>query len=871
MWLYRWLLRLYPAGFRAEYGAQMEAVFGEKRRAASGTVSVLAVWFEAVLDVIRHALPLHLDALRQDLRYTFRSLARSPGFTVTVILVSGLGIGANTAVFTVTDWVLIRPLPFQEPDRLVKVWQRLPEYSEMEPSPANYRDWRNMSTSFDAMAAYAGVSANLAGSDEPVRVRGSQVTADLLPMLGVRLALGRAFAADDDRDGAPGTVILSHGLWQRTLGGDPGVIGQTLLLDDMPYTVIGVMPRDFQFPNQSIEYWTPFRFGPDAFEDRTNNYLEVLARLGPGVSLDQARAEMESVTAALEEAYPVANERTGATVNRLRDEVPSQARMLLLALMAASVCVLLIACVNLANLLLARAMVRRHELAVRSSLGAGRHRLIRQLLTESTTLATLGGGLGVMLAYVGMPLLARLVPERLPMGGAPTIDARVLFVALGVTALTGFGFGALPAIRAARGASATSLRDGARGGGGRRERVRAALVIVEVTASVALLIAAGLLMRAFAEVRSIDPGFRAENVLTLRTWLSWPKYAPVAERTAFYSRVLDEVRRLPGVSSAGYTSYLPIVMGGGIWPVEMDGRPRNRADETASLRFVTPDYFAALGIPILRGRDVTTSDTQDRAYVAVVSQSFADRYWPGQDPIGRSFGFGIAVDAATDSVQSAIRTVVGVVGDVKVRGLERTSEPQVYLPHQQTPDGSLIGYTPKDLAVRVSGDAMRLAPAIREIIRRADATQPISSVQLLEDIVTENTAPRRVQLRVLGAFAALAILLAAIGVHGLLSFTVTHRAKEIGVRIALGADRRGILAMVLREGLVLGAAGVVLGAFLGFAAGRAMQALLAGVPPADAITFGTAIMVSVAVILLGSLFPALRAAAVDPNVVIRES
>lgn len=789
MWLYRLLLRLYPAGFRAEYGDAMQDVFVEKRRAASGPLSVFAVWLEAVLDVVRHAVPLHLDAFRQDFRYTARSLARAPGFALTVILVSGLGIGANTAVFTVTDRVLVRPLPFEEPDRLVRVWEYPPRYDRMETSPATYRDWRRTATSFDAIAAYTLHSANLVGTDEPTRVEGSQVTAELLPTLAVRPALGRAFTADDDRFGAPPTVIVSHGMWQRMFGGDPGVIGRSIVLDDVEHSVIGVMPRDFRFPNRNTDYWTPFRFGPDAFEDRNNNYLEVVARLGPGTSLERARSEMQAVMAQLEEAHPVELERTRATVNRLRDEVPRQARMLLLALMAASICVLLIACVNLANLLLARIVARHHELAVRTSLGAGRRRLMRQLLTESATLAALGGGFGVLLAYLALPLLARLIPETLPVAGAPTIDARVLLFALAVTALTAIGFGALPALRAARGAMAMSLR-GARGGGGRRERVRAALVVVEVTASVALLIGAGLLIRAFGRVQSIDPGFRAENVLTLRTWLPWPRYAPVAERTAFYTRVLDDVRGLPGVSSAAYTSFLPIVFGGGIWPVEIDGLPRNRAREaTASLRFVTPGYFATLGIPMLRGRDVSPSDTQDRRFVAVVSRSFVERYWPDRDPIGRSFGFGFFE-----------RTVIGVVGDVKVRGLEGASEPQVYLPHQQLPDGGLIFYSPKDLTVRTSGDPMRLAPAIREIIHRADPTQPVTSVQLLEDIVAGNMAPRRVQLRVLGAFAALAILLAAIGIHGLLSFTVTDRAREIGVRIALGAKRRSVLTMVLQIG-----------------------------------------------------------------------
>jgi predicted permease len=523
--------------------------------------------------------------------------------------------------------------------------------------------------------------------------------------------------------------------------------------------------------------------------------------------------------------------------------------------------VLLIACTNLTNLLLARAMVRRKELAVRASLGAGRERLVRQLLTESLLLAVAGGGLGVLMAAAAVPVLARLVPQSLPIAQAPVLDLRILAFALVLTAVTGVAFGVLPALRACSRAGVSGLQEGGRAGiGGRRERTRSALVVAEVTASVVLLVGCGLLLRALGRVQLVDPGLSADGVLTLRTALPQPRYASTPLRAQFYTRVLSEVRALPGVGSAGYVSGLPMVMRGGVWGVTVPGEASSPgALPPASARFVTPGFFATLGIPLRSGRDIRDSDTREAPFVAVVSESLAQRHWPGQDPIGRRFRFGPAGE----------RTVVGVVGDVRVRGLERQSEPQVYLAHQQVADGSIIGYTPKDLAVRAGGDPLALLPSIREIVRRADPQQPISDVRLLSDIVDGETAPRRVQVRVLAAFAATALLLAAIGLHGLLSFTVTSRTQEIGVRIALGARSADILSMVLREALQMAVLGLVMGLGLAYATGRGMEALLAGIGPGDGLTFLVAIGLSAVMTLAGSLLPAVRAVRVDPIAVMR--
>lgn len=860
MRLYRLLLRLYPASFRLEYGEELCRLFADRRRSVSGPLSVPVIWLEEVLDLLRSALRAHGDILRQDLVYAARAIRRAPGFALTAVLVTALGIGATTAVFSVTDQVLIRPLPYREAHRLVKLWERQPRLTRLEASPPNYRDWQRLGTSFEAMAAYNRRSLNLVGLGEPQRVDCAVVTSNLLPLLGVRPLMGRLFTPDEDRKGAPGTVLLSYGVWQGLFGGDEDALGRTVRLDDEPYTVIGVLPREFPFPTRKTQLWMPIRLATEDFTDRDDNYLEVVARLKDGVSLDGARAEMAVIAQRLEREYPQENAQTGVTVSTLRDEASRQSRLLLAALSGASICVLLIACANLASLLLARALARRGELTVRAALGAGRERLARQLVTESLVLAVMGGVLGVLLAALAVPLLAVLAPTYLPVGEATALDRRVLGFAALVTGLTGLGFGVFPALRLGRDTDIGGLREGARGGlGGPRERLRAALVGAEVTAAVVLLISCGLLIRALWRVQATDPGFRTEGVLAVQTPVSMPKYASTTRRVGLYSEVLSGVRALPGVDGAAYISFLPMVMGGGIWPVQVEGAPRESSGQrAASLRFVTPDFFRTMGIPLRAGRDVRESDTADAPFVAVVSESFGRRYWPGQDPLGRRFNFGLAD-----------RIVVGVVGDIRVRGLERESEPQVYLAYKQVPDGSIWFYVPKELVIRSTSDAAPLAAAVRRIVRKADPELPIGGVRTLQEVVDADTAPRQTQLRLLGAFAALALLLAGIGIHGLLSFAVSQRRPEFGLRRALGARSGDILRMVLMEGIVLAAAGSALGVFLANAAGHAMEALLAGVPPGDTLTLLAAATVALLMTVSGSLVPAIRAVRVDPTTALR--
>lgn len=863
MRLYSALLHLFPAGFRNEYAGEMKAVFARKQRDAGGFLMVW-LWAETILDVLWNALLVHLDVLGQDLRYTMRSLRRAPGFAATAVAVAAVGIGATTAAFAMLDHVILKPLPFADQDRLIELFEDhsyvSPNGQQWDLAPANYRDWKRMSTSFETMACYGGTSFNLLGEGEPLRIVGSSISAEMLPMLGVKPVVGRWFTEPEDRDGAAGTAILSYALWQNRFGGETSVIGRKIVLDNEAFTVIGVMPKDFYFPSRVAQIWTTRRFAPDAFADRNNNFIYGLGKLKPGVSLERARAEMRTIAAQLSREYPKELAHTGATLNSMRDDIGLQTKLMIEALLAAAGCVLLVASMNLANLLLARALERGRELAVRTAIGAGRERIIRQMLTESLVLSLAGGALGIALAAATLPLMVKLVPVYLPIPEVPPVDVRFLLFALGITTLTGIGFGLVPALRACRDAAADSLREGVRSGGGRREMVRSALVLAEIAGSVALLVCCALVTRALGRVETIDPGFRTDGVLTARMTLPMPKYETVAARDRFYREVLGKVEALPGVHSAAFTSFLPMTMRGGVWPVTLPGQAAQDLSSLrkASIRFVSPGFFRTLGIHMVSGRDVQSSDSPASQFVAVVSESFAKHYWPEQNPMGRAFAVG-----------NHDRVVVGVVGDVRVRGLENESEPQVYLPYQQHHDQVAEFYAPKDIAIRASGNLMDLVPALREIVHEADPAQPVSDVRTLADIVSAETLPRRVQAIALGSFAAIAFLLAAIGIHGLLSFGVTSRMREIAVRIALGASARNLIGGILGEAAGLAIAGVAIGCALAYVAAMQMRALLAGITPNDWFSYSAAGVLCLLMALAGSLAPAVRAIRVDPAIAIR--
>jgi predicted permease len=855
MWVYRVLLRLYPGWFRVEYAEEMCAVFAA-RRSRGGA---LAAWRGAIPDVLANAVRVQFDALAQDLRWTVRMLRQSPGFAATAVMVIALGIGASTAAFTLLDYVLVRPLPFPDPDKLVQLHDLVrPRQSSIRnlASPPNFVDWRSASKSFVSMGAYvaAPLSVNLSGHGEPRRLETSVMDSLVFRGLGVQAAAGRVFTANDDAVDGPNIVILSHTVALSLFGSASAAVGGTVDLDNVSHAIVGVMPPGFAFPRREIALWRPLRLSPLLMSNRSNHILFGLARLGPGVSIREAQAEMNVIARQLERSYPKDNKETGIGVIALRDVLSPESRTLVHGIFAAALCLLLIACTNLANLLFARALARRQEVAVRIAIGAARERLMRQFLTESFTLAILGGALGLLLAVAITPSLSVLVPSGLPLGAIPEIDWRVFTFAAVLTLATSIVFGVAPAFRSSRDVDINALRS--RGsGGGRTARLRAALVLVEIAGSVVLLVGAGLLVKALWRVQAIDPGFRAEGVLTLRTVLPSPKYDPPAARATFYAGVLEQVRALPGVSSAAYISYHPMETFSGRTAVGVPGMINDPLSAPRGVRhFVTPGFFETLGIP-LRGRDFSERDTTEAPLVAILSESLAQQLWPGQDPIGRTV------------MADGTRTVIGIAGQIAVRSLEGARDSQMYYPAGQMTMPSY--YWPKDLMIRASGNPVTLAPALHRIIRQTDPQQAISNVQSLEDIIAAQMAPRRTQLGVLGTFTGIAFLLAAVGIHGLLSFAVAMRKQEVGVRMALGALRGNILGMFLRQGLVLGVAGVSVAIPLAYFAARAMTPLLFEVQPDDPLVYAAAVALTLAMTVIGSLRPAFRAARIDPAYTIR--
>ncbi|MBY0502561.1 MAG: ABC transporter permease [Bryobacteraceae bacterium] len=852
MWFYQLLLWMCPRSFRDEYGREMEGVQARRWRAAKGLGKVF-VWLEAVSDLVLTGLAAHADIFHKDARYVLRTAWRRPGFSLTVIGVTALGIAAATAVFSVADHVLVRALPFPESAQLVKLWedQTALGFARNQVSPANFRDWQATSASFTSMAAYRGLSVNLAGMGEPERVEGASASASLFAALGVAPLLGRTMTADEDRPGAPGTVVLSYSFWQRRFGGDPAVVGQRLLFDGQPHVVIGVMPEYFSFPSRKTQIWTAMRFDAEDFADRQNNYLEVIARRKPDVSLARAREEMRAIGLRLAAEHPRELAKVNVAVIELRDELSLTAKRLLVILIGAALFVLLIAMTNLASLFLARSVARRAEFAVRLALGAGQPRLMRQLLTESLLLAVLGGILGTALSLAGVPLLSRLVPTGLPIAATPQADWRLLLFAVLATTLTAAGFGVIPAWRATRGALTERTRIG---------KLRGGLVVAQVAASIVLVCATGLLMRAMWKLEGVDPGFRTANTLTFRTSLPMPKYETTGRREDFYQRVLGEVRQLPGVRAAAVISFRPLGdFRGGMWQTIVPGR---EGPGFAGARFVTPGYFAAMGIPLRHGRDIAASDGPASQPVAIVSESFVQANWPGESGLGRTFAH---------QFRSPPYTIVGVARDVRFRGLGRVSEPQMYFAHAQMPDRAFVWFAPKDFMVSASVDPLTLLPAIRRIVAQADPVQPLSDIQTLTGLVEDETAARRTQIWVIGLFALVAFLLAAVGIHGLLSFAVAQRTQEIGLRRALGAQARQVAGLVFGEALTLSLLGSVAGIAAAYAVGKTMEGLLFGVSPADPWAMGAAAGLAVLMTVAGSLRPALRALGVDPAVALRSN
>jgi putative ABC transport system permease protein len=805
-----------------------------------------------------------MQTLWQDLRYGARTLLKNPGFTLIAVLTLGLGIGANTAIFSVANTALLRPLPYQNPDELVMVWETAPKlgFPHNDVAPANFIDWRDQNQVFTQIAAFGGASLSLTGRGEPERIEGMRVSASLFPLLGVAPALGRVFTEQEDRSDAQGVIVLSHSLWQRRFGGDTGVIGQSLTLNNHSYTVIGVMPAHFRFPGREQEFWTPMAFEPDEAAGRGDHYLSVAARLKPGVTRQQAQAEMDTIAARLQRQYPRTNTDQGVALVPLHEEFAGAIRKPLLILMGVVGFVLLIACANLTNLLLARATQRASELTIRAALGATRMRLIRQLLTESVLLALSGGAVGALLAIWGVDLLETLVPENLAQARGVVVDGRVLGFSAAVSLLTGVAFGLAPALQISKLNLTEALKEGGRSGAGSRGRLRGALVVGEIALSLVLLTGAGLMIKSFYRLTGVDPGFQPDKTLTMRMQLSGEKYGDSVKRRAFYDQMLQQLQSIPGVQSAGVITQLPLATQGLSFSFSLEGQPPLPSANLpqAAFRVISQDYFRAIGIPLMRGRSFTPQDTADAQAVVVINRTMAERFWPGQESLGKRFKVG-----SSDSPNPWF-VVVGIVGDVRQSSLDQVLKPEMYVSHLQDRRFFAI---PRDLVVRTVGDPLAMAAAVRAEIWKLDKDLPLYRALTMEQMLSASVAGQRFNMLLLTVFAALALLLAAVGIYGLMSYATAQRTREIGVRLALGARASDVLRLVMKQGLILTISGVAAGLAGAFALTRVMTGLLFGVSATDPVTFTLIAALLTLVALLACWIPARRATKVDPMVALR--
>jgi putative ABC transport system permease protein len=799
-----------------------------------------------------------------DLRYAARMLAKNPGFTAVAVIALAVGVGANSVIFSAVNTILLRPLPYKDPDRLVMVFEDAGAlgYPRDTPAPANFIDWRDQNKVFDGMAALADVSVNLTGAGEPERLDGKRVSASLFPTLGVEPQLGRWFTPEEDQPGANRVVMLSHRLWQRRFGSDPAIVGKTIMLNGAGFSVVGVMPESFQFPEREDQFWIPIAFSQNEAARRGAHYLQVVARLKPGVSLAQAQAEMSAIAARLQQQYPDQNTGLGAAVVPLHEQMVGNMRTVLLVLLGAVGFVLLIACANVANLLLARAAARQKEIATRIALGASRLRLVRQFLTESVLLAVLGGGVGLLLSVWGVRVLKAFIPDNISQAKEITVDARVLVFTLLVSLLTGLVFGIAPALQATNFNLNETLKEGGRGPalGGRGNRIRRTLVVAEVAVSLVLLIGAGLLVNSFLRLRNVDPGFRTDHVLTMSVTLPPLKYPDHARREAFYTELIDRVEALPGVKSAAVASQIPLIKQGDSVGVVFEGRPLPEPgkENIVATRVVSPLYFETMGIRLLRGRVFNNQDRIGSPVVAVISDSMARRYWPGEDPVGKRLCPG-RPKTPEDWV-----TVVGVVNDVLQYGLDADQKPQMYLSYQQSDY-----FSPRRLVVSTSVEPESLTSAVRGAVWSIDKDQPVSDIETMEAVLSDSIARQRFSALLLGVFGLVALLLAAVGIYGVMSYTMAQRTHEIGLRMALGARKWDVLKLAVGQALKLVLVGVGAGLAASLILTRVMTSLLFGVSSTDPVTFAGISLVLVAAGVLASYIPARRATKVDPMIALR--
>jgi putative ABC transport system permease protein len=881
---YAILLRAYPRAFRDDVGDEMAATFADRYRdqAARGRLAVAVLWGRTLWDTARNAAPeriaalahhtestaggVGIDSFAQDVRYAARALAQRPTFTAVAVLTVALGVGANTAIFSVVNAMLLQPLPYPDADRLVMVWTTTGAGNNAAAWP-EYLDWRAQSRSFEEMAVWRGQSVTFTGGAEPERVSGAFVTSTFFEVVGARPVLGRTFRPEEtDPATAQPLAVISHALWTRRFGGDHAILGRTLVLNGQPRSVIGVIGPEFEGGRAPFdgwfmgsEVWLPIADFPNANGlARGQTELLVVARRSRGVTLEAAQADMTVVAGRLQQAYPDTHARRTVTLIPLHEQLVSEVRPALLVLFGSVGLVLLIACANVANLLLARAAHRQRELALRSALGAGRRRLVAQLLTESLVLALAAGVLGTAIGSLGLRGLVALVPAGTGLPPSLGIDLTVLAFTAGLSLLTGVVFGLVPALQSSRPDLLAVLREGGRSvGGAARRRFRDGLVVAEVALSLVLLVGAGLLLRSVLALQGADPGFRSDRILTMEFRLPATRYTQPAQIAAFFRDILGRMRALPGIESVALARAVPFSGNGGSSTYEAEGRaPAAPGRESRTqTNIVSPDYFRTMGIPILQGRDFEERDTADAPPVAVVSATLARTVWPGQDPLGKRLRF-----------KGAERwlTVVGVVGDVKHGAFTDPAVPQAYTPHDQDPRIFAC------VLARTKGDPTAMAGPIRQAIWSVDPQQPVWRVRSMEALLAAARGPARAVTILIAAFATIALLLAAVGIYGVMTYLVTQRTREIGIRMALGASARAVVGMVVGRGMVLTLIAVGLGLAGAAALTRTLATLLFGVGPLDPLTFAAAAVVLGAVALLASYLPARRAARVDPVVALAE-
>jgi putative ABC transport system permease protein len=819
-----------------------------------------------------------MQKLFHDLRYGARMLLKNPGISSIVVLALALGIGANTAIFSVVNAVLLRPLPYEDSDRLVFLNEKSAVLDEMSISYPNFTDWRSQNHVFEKIGVYNRDSYNLTGFGEAERIPTAQVSADLFSALRANAALGRVFTNDEDKPGGAPVVVLGHNLWQRRFGGQASILNQALIFNGKSYTVIGVMPQGFQYPSRA-EMWVPVGqlSGDPNWQQRGNHPgLYAVARLKPGATLAQAQADMDNIAANLERQYPDSNAGNRVAIRPMLEVFVSDARGTLWVLFGAVAFVLLIACANIANLLLARAKARQKEMAIRAAMGAGRWRIARQLLTESLLLALIGGTLGLLVARWGLALILYVSPGAIPRWREIDLDWKVLAFTIGVSLLTGILFGLMPALQAGEVDVNETLKETGRGTSG-RHWLRSSLVVVEVATTLVLLIGAGLMIRSFYRLQAVNPGFSYDHLTSFNITLPQKKYATEKQRSDFFKRLLDNMRALPGVEATAAASGLPLGNNGWQTSFMVDGRPLPPRDQTPLLEAcaVTPDYFRAMNIPLLRGRyfndqdnrsflagrDLSKLDEGERlvagANAIVIDEEFARRYWPNEDAVGKRIKFG-------NDDKSPVVTVVGIVGRVKMEGPSQDSNRvQGYFPFAQLPINNMA------VIVRASRDPNQLIAAAREQVKAIDPDQPIYGIRTMDEIRAESVAAERLNLTLLSIFAGIALALAIVGIYGVMSYTVTQRTHEIGIRMAIGAQPRDVFKMVIGQGMILALIGVGFGLVGAFGLTRLMATMLFGVAPTDPATFAVIAILLTLVALLACYLPSRRATKVDPVVSLR--